>query len=163
MNIDRLTTCHILKCLWVEVLSWSLFCLFFFNPGKFQGINFRGTILVIYLIFHFIIFHFLKKKSGLKKTLELTSAVWPYLPKCWHNQNGNPEEVFLSSYLILILCLCLTFKEEERAANCMIYSESFCSTLCIANWDDWEKNNVKYFCFLFVMFSHCSSCLSALL
>ena len=27
----------------------------------------------------------------------------------------------------------------------MIYSESFCSTLCIANWDDWEKTMSNIF------------------
>ena len=33
----------------------------------------------------------------------------------------------------------------------MIYSESFCSTLCIANWDDWEKTMSN-------IFACCSSC-----
>ena len=34
----------------------------------------------------------------------------------------------------------LTFKEEDRAANCIMYSASFCMTLCIASWDDCKED-----------------------
>ena len=100
---------HVLQCVFLSFFmikskknlrDWKLWqknptIISFFNYfPQWRKLTFLKNIW--FVVFFLIIFHSIQK-NGLKKTLELTSAVWPYLPKCWHNQNGNPEEVFFKS------------------------------------------------------------------
>ena len=114
--IMKVITCHIMKCLWVEVLSASLLCSLLLHPGVIC-LHTREVYLRMYLylctgiyicmyfftqvymtwqlicicVFSYTYFFTLVLIIVFDYSIKLTSAVWPCLPKWWRNPNGNPE------------------------------------------------------------------------